>query len=83
MPSHLRNRLADGLDRVATALWSAAHRLRPVTPAGPLCPDCQVGPELPDGVECPICRESYERQRMFSEAYEQGREDVFHSLRYE
>lgn len=81
MLPRLSDRAADVLDRIACALWSVAHRLRPITPPGPLCPDCRVGPALPEGVECPTCRESWERQRMFAEAYEQGRADVFDDLR--
>lgn len=79
--SHLRNRLADGLDRIACALWSAAHRMRPVTPAGPLCPDCRIGPELPEDQPCPVCDERREQQRYEGHIYEQGRADAFSAMR--
>lgn len=72
----LRHRLADALDRVASGLWTLAHRLRPVY-SGPLCPDCRLGPELPEDEECPICREQYAQQERDKELEHGGFERGF------
>lgn len=79
----VRNALADALDWIAVKVWALAHWLRPVY-NGPLCPDCQLGPELPKDEECPICREQAEHQRELNEidraAYSTGYQDAMRTV---
>jgi hypothetical protein len=59
----------------AGALFGLALRIDPPRDqGGPRCPDCRIGPALPDGEECPYCREEWERQRHDDDVYDAGRE---------
>lgn len=80
--TQVREGIADALDWVALQFWRAAHRLRPVY-QGPLCPDCEMAPDLGPDVECPMCVEKHEAQLVARysqpplEPYEDELEEAF------
>lgn len=41
-------------------------------PDAPRCPDCQIGPDLGEDADCPICRDRGEQQRRDTELYGAG-----------
>ena len=77
MLPRLREWLADRIDGLAVVLWNVAHRLRPAY-RGPLCPDCELGPDVEP---CPICEERRLDQQIQNDIFEQGRASAFESLR--
>lgn len=71
----MRDRVADLLDWVAVRIWSVAHHVRPVTPPGALCPDCEIAPDRGPDVECEVCAERAEINQRIRDAYDTGLED--------
>lgn len=70
--------------RVAGWLYWAARMVDPpVVVVGPLCPDCRLGPNLPDDQECPYCRDAAEQQRRDKElvmsGYDEGMREAHRS----
>ncbi len=82
----LRNLIADDLDRLAVALWSLAHRIRPVY-AGPLCPDCEIAPDPGPEGGCEVCAAKWAQQQlanaMAEPAWDQGYEAGFRDARHD
>lgn len=80
--SALRTWLADRLAHAAWRLYALAEHVRPAY-IGPLCPDCQIAPDLgPDG-ECPECLDRYRQQKADEAIYGAGYETAMHDTRNE
>ena len=68
-----RVHLATALEAAAGALLRAAYEIVRPKYDGPLCPDCQLGPDVGDN--CPICEASFEEQKRSEAIYASGYED--------